>query len=126
VGETPHPADNRDAHAEDTPNRKEARQLLKDAVPLFQKGSYDEAEKMLTRALNLYPFMAETTLYLGKIFLLKGSALRDEGMLRTARLMFQMAHQIDPDGRDAALLLQLFGPSDGAPLTPIAPQTPGQ
>lgn len=75
---------------------------------LFRQGRYDEAEVELKEALNLYPFMAPANLVLGKVFLIRGAAVRDEVMIDSARLMFKMALSIDPALREANVLLSLF------------------
>lgn len=87
---------------------------------LFREGRYDEAELELKEALNLYPFMAAANLVLGKVFLIRGAAARDQVMIDSARLMFKMALSIDPDLREADVLLSLFSESAGAPgLLPV-------
>jgi len=85
-----------------------ARTLVDEATKHYRAGSYDKAESALKEAIALYPFLADANLLLGKVFLLKGSALRDVGMVSSARLMFEMAHNIDPTLREAELLLDLF------------------
>lgn len=74
----------------------------------FRKGNYDAAEASLKKAITVYPFVAEANLTLGKIFLIKGSATRDVALIQSARLMFELAHQIDPKLSEPVLLLELF------------------
>lgn len=74
----------------------------------YSKGEYDRAEELLKEAVTLYPFLPEANLALGKIFLIRGSALRDRAMINSARLMFEMARALDPNMREPAVLLQLF------------------
>ncbi|MEM6957835.1 MAG: tetratricopeptide repeat protein [Myxococcota bacterium] len=86
----------------------EAERLYASGVALFRQGRYDEAELQLKQALNVYPFMASANLTLGKVFLIRGAAERDEVMIDSARLMFKMAVSIDPELREATVLLSLF------------------
>ncbi|MEZ0314010.1 MAG: hypothetical protein ACAI38_19735 [Myxococcota bacterium] len=88
----------------------EAQELLKQGLAAYHVGAYDEAENLLKRSITLYPFLAPANLALGKIFLLKGAANHDEALIQSARLMFDMAHQIDPSLREPLVLLELFKP----------------
>jgi tetratricopeptide (TPR) repeat protein len=85
-----------------------AQALVEVANKQYRAGEYDKAEASLKEAVTLYPFVAEANLLLGKVFLLRGSALRDVSLVNSARLMFEMAHTIDPTMREAELLLGLF------------------
>lgn len=85
-----------------------AKKLLDKGLLAYQKGDYDAAEAALAQSMALYPFLAEAHLTLGKIYLMRGSANRDPTMIDHARLMFQMAHAVDPNLRETDLLLQLF------------------
>ena len=82
--------------------------IYRRAQGLHRSGKYAAAEKLLTRALTLYPFNADVNLLLGKIYLLKGYANRDPAMLSTARLMFEMAGALEPELQEPRLLLKLF------------------
>lgn len=93
----------------------EQQRLMDQTMALYERargahrqGRYDEAEKLLTDALTRYPFNADVNLLLGKIYLLKGYANRDEVMLETARLMFQMAMALEPGRKEPRMLLELF------------------
>ena len=83
-------------------------ELVTAASKLYYSGAYDKAESALKEAMALYPFLADANLMLGKIFLLKGSATRDVSLINSARLMFEMAHTVDPTLREAEVLLDLF------------------
>jgi hypothetical protein len=85
-----------------------AQELVATASKAYHAGAYDIAEAALKEAITFYPFIAEANLLLGKIFLLRGSAARDVSLVAGARLMFEMAHTIDPTLREADLLLELF------------------
>lgn len=85
-----------------------AKKLLDKGLVGYQNGDYDAAEAALTASMALYPFFAEAQLTMGKIYLMRGSANGDASMIDHARLMFQMAHAIDPSLRETDLLLQLF------------------
>lgn len=74
----------------------------------YKRGDYDDAEALLKQAITLYPFLPQANLALGKIFLIEGSAKRDMALINSARLMFEMAHALDPELREPELLLQLF------------------
>ena len=87
---------------------EQAKKLLDRGLLAYQKGDYDSAEAALAQSMALYPFLAEAHLTLGKIYLMRGSANRDQTMIDHARLMFQMAHAVDPNLRETDLLLQLF------------------
>jgi hypothetical protein len=88
----------------------EASDLLKQGLAAYHLGAYDQAEMLLKRSITVYPFLAQANLALGKIFLLKGAARRDETLIESARLMFDMAHSIDPSLREPLILLELFKP----------------
>jgi tetratricopeptide (TPR) repeat protein len=92
----------------DAKDAARAHRLVARGRALYAKGEYDDAEEVLKEAVTLHPFIAEANLALGKIFLIRGSALRDRAMINSARLMFEMARALDPDMREAAVLLQLF------------------
>jgi tetratricopeptide (TPR) repeat protein len=92
----------------DPKDEQRARRLVQRGRLLYAKGEYDKAEEALKEAVTLYPFIAEANLALGKIFLIRGSAGRDRAMVNSARLMFDRAHALDPELREAAVLLQLF------------------
>ncbi len=87
---------------------EQAKKLLDRGLLAYQKGDYDTAEAALAQSMALYPFLAEAHLTLGKIYLMRGSANRDQTMIDHAHLMFQMAHAVDPNLRETDLLLQLF------------------
>ena len=87
---------------------EQAKKLLDHGLLAYQKGDYDAAEVALAQSMALYPFLAEAHLTLGKIYLMRGSANRDQMMIDHAQLMFQMAHAVDPNLRETDLLLQLF------------------
>ncbi len=87
---------------------EQAKRLLDRGLLAYQKGDYDAAEGALAQSMALYPFLAEAHLTLGKIYLMRGSANRDQTMIDHAQLMFQMAHAVDPNLRETDLLLQLF------------------
>jgi len=82
--------------------------LVDKASLLFQTGQYKEAELLLKRAIANSPFIARAHLLLGKIFLIEGAGAHDKDKLQSARLMFEMAHSLDPDLHEAEILLQLF------------------
>ena len=65
--------------------------------------------------------MARANLVLGKVLLIRGAAARDQVMIDSARLMFKMALSIDPELREADVLLSLF--KEGAAPGPTAPIT---
>lgn len=88
----------------------EAQDLLKQGLAAYNVGAYDEAETLLKRSITLYPFLAPANLALGKVFLLKGAANHDESLIESARLMFDMAHNIDPALREPIVMLELFKP----------------
>ncbi|MEL6195681.1 MAG: tetratricopeptide repeat protein [Myxococcota bacterium] len=99
----------------DPETEKRARAHYRSGVDLFQQGRYDQAELELKEALNLYPVMAPANLVLGKVLLIRGTAVHDQALIDNARSMFEMARSIDPELREAELLLKLFRPPDGAP-----------
>ncbi|MEO1171895.1 MAG: hypothetical protein AAFX94_07560 [Myxococcota bacterium] len=92
----------------DPATRAEAERRYEQGHEMFRQGRYDQAELELKEALNLYPFMAEANLVLGKVFLIRGAAARDQVLINSARLMFKMANSIDPSLREAGILLGLF------------------
>ncbi len=85
-----------------------ARALVKRGELLYRSGDYDQAELTLKEAITAYPFLAQANLLLGKIFLVRGAAKRDLGMIHSARLMFEMARALDGSLREAEVLLDLF------------------
>ncbi len=85
-----------------------ARALVAHGDLCYRKGDYTCAENALQQAITAYPFVAEANVLLGKIFLIRGSASRDRTLLESARLMFEMARAIDPELREAQVLLDLF------------------
>jgi Flp pilus assembly protein TadD len=87
-----------------------AGQLVEQGDKLYRQGDYDAAERALKEAMTLYPFLAETNILLGKIFLIRASASRDVALLNSARLMFEMARALDPAAPEPTVLLQLFQP----------------
>ena len=74
----------------------------------YTKGLYDEAEALLKRSILLYPMMPLANLLLGKVFLVRGSAIQDYGMIRSARTRFEMERTIDPSLAETDILLELF------------------
>jgi tetratricopeptide (TPR) repeat protein len=92
----------------DPKSEARAKRLIQKGRVLYAKGEYEKAEEVLKEAVTLYPFLAEANLALGKIFLIRGSALRDRAMINSARLMFEMARALDPGMREPAVLLELF------------------
>ena len=91
-----------------------AKNLVATALRHYRGGEYQQGEALLKQAILLHPFSAPAKILLGKIFLIRGSAERDQALLDNARLMFEMARAIDPGSREATLLLELFqeAPSD--------------
>ena len=87
---------------------KQAKRLLERGMAHYKRGDYDNAEKYLTEAIGLYPFLPAANLALGKILLIRGSATRDMALMESARLMFEMARALDPSLREPELLLELF------------------
>ena len=85
-----------------------AKRLLEKGLLAYRKGDYDRAEDYLKQAMTVYPFLAEANLALGKIFLIRGSASLDRSLINNARLMFEMAHTLDPNLHETDLLLELF------------------
>ena len=85
-----------------------ARKMIQRGRTHYRKGEYDQAEQLLRQAIALHPFFAQANLVLGKIFLIRGSALRDRALVNSARLMFEMARALDPKLREPAVLLELF------------------
>ena len=85
-----------------------AKKLLQRGTTHYRKGDYDRAEEQIKEAMTLYPFFAEANLLLGKIYLIRGSALHDNSMINNARLMFEMARKLDPSLRETEMLLELF------------------
>jgi hypothetical protein len=95
-----------------------AKKLLQRGVTHYSRGEYDKAEEALREAVLLYPFLPEANLVLGKVFLVRGSASRDRTMVSSARLMFEMAYALDPELREAAVLLELFQATAGGDAPP--------
>ncbi|MBI5508503.1 MAG: hypothetical protein HY903_07105 [Deltaproteobacteria bacterium] len=85
-----------------------ANAFVTQAQELYRAGAYEKAEAAVKESLVIYPFLPEANLLMGKIFLLKGSATRDPALVHSARLMFEMAHTLDPSMREADVLLELF------------------
>lgn len=85
-----------------------AKRLLEKGLLAYRKGDYDRAEEALKQAMTIYPFLAEANLALGKIFLIRGSATLDRALINNARLMFEMAHALDPSLHETDVLLELF------------------
>lgn len=85
-----------------------ARELVDRGERLYRTGDYEQAELALKEAVTMHPFLADANLLLGKIFLIRGSATRDLSLIRSARLMFEMARAIDPSLREVQVLLSLF------------------
>ncbi len=81
--------------------------MLRKGRDHYRQGEYAAAELALKQAMALYPFLAEANLIMGKVLLIKGSATRDRALLNGARLMFEMASAMDPELREAKLLIQL-------------------
>jgi tetratricopeptide (TPR) repeat protein len=106
----PAPAARADRPPADPRAVAEASDLLKQGVNAYQLGEYDQAEQLLKRSITVYPFLAQANLALGKIFLMRGAAAKDEALIDSARLMFDMAHSIDPTLREPLVLLELFKP----------------
>jgi len=84
------------------------KQLAKQGLESYRDGDYDRAESLLKEAIAVYPFLADANLTLGRIFLIRGSATRDRAMITSARTMFEMARAMDPNLREAQVLLDLF------------------
>ena len=85
-----------------------AKKLLERGLVYFRHGEYDQGEDALKQSLTLNPYSVEANVGLGKIFLMRGMATHDATLLKSARMMFQMAHTLNPNLPDSALLLQLF------------------
>ena len=83
--------------------------LYEDASYAHSVGHYNEAEVLLKESLSIYPFLLESNLLLGKIFLIRGSADRDYILINNARLMFELARAIDPESSETLMFLELFG-----------------
>lgn len=109
----PEPALDRSPSKEvlDSKKRSAAQVLVENGRALFKDGRYREAEIELKKAIQLYPFLAEANLWLGKVFLIHGAAKQDTMLIESARLMFQMSKSIDPNLREADILLGLFPPA---------------
>tara|TARA_B100000676_G_C17868967_1_gene727530 strand:+ start:348 stop:824 length:477 start_codon:yes stop_codon:yes gene_type:complete len=93
----PHPSDMR-----------QAKILLSQGETYYRKGAYFEAEGLLKEAITIYPFLASANLMLGKIYLIRGSAIKDPILLENARMMFEMAKALEPTAKESDLLLELF------------------
>lgn len=87
----------------------EVGRLVEAGHAAYVQGAYDAAETALKQAVQLDPFHADARVALGKVFLIRAAAQRDEALLESARLMFDMARTLDPEQREALLLLELFG-----------------
>ena len=83
--------------------------LYEDASYAHSVGHYNEAEVLLKESLSIYPFLLESNLLLGKIFLIRGAASRDYILINNARLMFELARAIDPESNETLVFLELFG-----------------
>ncbi len=92
-------------HPEDM---RQAKILLTQSKDYYRKGAYFEAEGLLKEAITIYPFLASANLMLGKIYLIRGSAIRDPVLLENARMMFEMAKALEPTAKESDLLLELF------------------
>ncbi|MEZ4272755.1 MAG: hypothetical protein R3C68_15385 [Myxococcota bacterium] len=85
-----------------------ARLLMQRGINHYQKGEYKRAEDFLKESMGYYPFSAQANVVLGKVLLIRGSAERDAACINSARLMFEMAHALDPNLREPTMLLELF------------------
>ena len=85
-----------------------ARKRLAEGRAFYQRGRYKLAEQRLKEVITLYPFLPDANVLLGKIFLVLGASGKDPAMIESARLMFEMALALDPNRREARLLLELF------------------
>ena len=94
-----------ESHPEDI---RQAKILYIQSRDYYRKGAYFEAEGLLKEAITLYPFLASVNLMLGKIYLIRGSAIRDPVLLENARMMFEMAKALEPTAKESDLLLELF------------------
>jgi tetratricopeptide (TPR) repeat protein len=92
-------------HPEDM---RQAKILFNQSEDYYRKGAYFEAEGLLKEAITIYPFLAPANLMLGKIYLIRGSAVRDPVLLENARMMFEMAKALEPTAKESDLLLELF------------------
>ncbi len=90
-------------------DRIQALRLVNQADKAYATGNYIQAERLLKRAISLYPFISRANLLLGKIFLIQGSARRDYTLLKSARLMFEMARALEPEMVETKTLMELFG-----------------
>ena len=87
---------------------EKAKELYRGANYAHRVGDYKRAEALLKESLYLYPFLIESNLLLGKIFLIRGSATRDYILINNAKLMFEMALALDPGIDEPRGLLDLF------------------
>ena len=92
-------------HPEDI---RQAKILLTQSQDYYRKGDYFEAEGLLKESITIYPFLASANLMLGKIYLIRGSAVRDPILLENARMMFEMAKALEPTAKESDMLLELF------------------
>jgi tetratricopeptide (TPR) repeat protein len=92
-------------HPEDI---RQAKFLFTQSQDYYRKVDYFEAEGLLKESITIYPFLAPANLMLGKIYLIRGSAIRDPVLLENARMMFEMAKALEPNGKESDLLLELF------------------
>ena len=90
---------------------EKAKGLYRGATDAHGVGDYKRAEALLKESLYLYPFLIESNLLLGKIFLIRGSATRDYILINNAKLMFEMALALDPGVDESRVLLDLFDSS---------------
>ncbi len=92
-------------HPEDL---RQAKILFTQSQDYYRKGAYFEAEGLLKEAITIYPFLASANLMLGKIYLIRGSAIRDPILMENARMMFEMAKALEPNSKESEMLLELF------------------
>ena len=92
-------------HPEDI---RQAKILFTQSQDYYRKGAYFEAEGLLKEAITIYPFLAPVNLMLGKIYLIRGSAIRDPILMENARMMFEMAKALEPNSKESEMLLELF------------------
>ena len=89
-------------------NISQANKLTAKARQAYHRGDYETAERLVKESMVIFPFLAAANVIMGKILLIKGSATHDQHLVDSARLMFEMARAIDPDAREAEILLGLF------------------
>lgn len=85
-----------------------AQSLVKKATEAYHHGDYDSAENSLKEAITIYPFLAEANIVMGKVLLVRASVARDPSLMKDARLMFEMALQLDPSAKEPQRLMDLF------------------